>query len=258
MSYAIFRAEKLTTDRTFMKSAKHNLREYNNIPGVDYDREILIDGLDSYAAIHAAVDQQTKNISKIKTVRKDAVRGFELFFGSDIDFFRDVAKGEEYFRLAKEWTIKKFGAENYINFVIHMDEQGALHAHAMVTSIFNNKYNAKHWISNRQSLVALQDEWYDTVKHLGLKRGKSVKETGQFHMSKGEYAKALQKDLDTIAGMTELEKSAYAVEGLRTVRIKHKYLQKKKIKENEILQDLNEEIPYLERLEFPEPPELKM
>lgn len=258
MSYAIFRAEKLTTNRTFMKSAKHNLREYRNIDGVDYNRKILIDGLDNYVAIHAALDLQTKNISRIKTVRKDAVRGFELFFGSDIDFFRDIPKGEEYFRLAKKWTIEKFGAENYINFVIHLDEQGAPHAHAMVTSVVGEKYNAKNWVSNRQSLVALQDEWHDTVKHLGLERGKSVRETGQMHLSKREYAKALQKDLDTIAQMTELEKSAYAVEGLRAVRTKHKYLKKKKINENELINDLNEDIPYLDRVSFQEPPELEM
>ena len=113
-----------------------------------------------------------------------------------------------------------------------MDENGAPHIHTTILAVDGNgKYNAKNWVNNRNSLVELQDSWHEKNKYLGLERGVSSKETGNHHLSKKEYSKLLQKDLEAIRGLSDMERDLLAVKGFRAEKKANKIYSKLKEKE---------------------------
>ena len=248
MSYAIMRIQKLSHKNSFARVFNHNHRAYENSEGIDKEREHLniIDGsITSYKDVRELLEYQDKRHNEItnKKARKDAVRGFEIIFASDVNFMLDEYNRNEYFKNAIEWTKEVFGEKNYLNSVIHLDENGAPHIHTTVLSVDETgRYNAKKWVNNRNSLVGLQDSWFDKNKYLGLERGKSVNETGNHHLTKKEYSKLLQKDLDTVRGLSELEKDLLAVKGLRAEKKANKAYEELK-KKSELSKFINENLP---------------
>lgn len=207
----------------------HNHRDYQNTPGVDKSKEHLnvYDGpISTYKEAKYLLEKRDKEIQSMmsRKMRSDTVRGFELLFASDKEFLDNEQNRDEYFRRATEWCKETFGEMNYIAGALHCDELGQPHLHVTVTCIERDengkpmKYNAKKWVNNRQSLIEIQDSWFAKVENMGLERGKSAKQTHAYHQTKQEYAKMLQKDLDTVRGLTERDKELLAVKGLRQER----------------------------------------
>lgn len=224
-NYAIMRIAKLSSNNDFARAINHNFRNYENTPGVHKDGVIIADGVTDYKVVKENLKLRNQMIKDATghEVRKNRVRGFELLFAVNQDFMSDNAKRDEYFKLAKEWCIEKFGESNYLNSCIHLDEDGAAHMHLMVTCLTKDpknitNYYAKEWVNGRESLSKLQDEWHKKVEHLGLERGKSVTMTGEHHKTKQEYVKLLQKDLDAVSKLSEHERNLLAVKGLRQER----------------------------------------
>lgn len=225
-NYAIMRIAKLSSNNHFARVLNHNFRNYENTPGVDKDGVIITDGpCQNYKDIKENLKLRNQMIkdSTGYEVRKNRVRGFEILFAVNQEFMKNHVSRDAYFELAKEWSIETFGTTNYLNSSIHLDEDGAAHMHIMVTCLSKDKdgvtsYNAKNWVSNRASLTELQDSWYAKVQNLGLERGKSAKYTHEYHKSKQEYVKLLQKDLDALKSLSEEERNLLAVRGLQKVR----------------------------------------
>lgn len=247
MSYAIMRIAKLNSNNSFARVFNHNHRNYENSAGVDKEKEHLniVDGpVTSYKDVKELLQYQDKRHQEVtgKKLRKDAVRGFEVLFASDMDFMSDDFNRDEYIKNAIAWSKETFGEKNYLNSVIHMDENGAVHIHTTVLSVDENgKYNAKNWVNNRNSLVAMQDSWYEKNKYLGLERGISVKESQNHHMTKKEYSKLLQKDLKTVKELSNDERDLLAVKGLRAERKADKIYSKLKEKE-ELSKVINDKV----------------
>lgn len=233
------RINKLNNNNSFAKVFNHNHRAYENSDGVDKTKEHLniVEGnITSYKAIKEILELRNKRVQEItgRAVRKDAVRGFELLFASDIEFMSDSYNCDEYFKNSIEWCKDIFGEQNFLNAILHKDECGGFHIHATVLSVDETgRYNAKKWVNNRNSLIELQDSWHSKNKYLGLERGKSAKETHNYHLTKQEYSKLLQKDLETVRGLSELDKDLLAVKGLRVEAKENKTY--KELKEKQAL-----------------------
>ena len=247
-NYAIMRIQKLTTNNDFARAINHNARQYGNTPGADKSKahlNIITGPAPNYSIIKENLSLRNKMIkdSTGYKVKKNRVRGFELLFAVNQNFMSNKALRDEYFKLAEEWAKDTFGEHNFLNKIIHMDEDGACHCHIMVTCVDVdekdqiNKYCANHWVSDRQSLTALQDSWHSKVEHLGLERGKSAKYTHNYHLTKQEYTKLLQKDIDNVRALPQEQQELLAVKGLRAQRQAEQIAEQ--IKSEEILRNIN-------------------
>lgn len=233
--YAIMRIEKLTTNNDFARALNHNLRAYENSTGVhkELSQFNIVDGpVRSYKDVKEVLKLRNKMIEEQTgyKVKKNRVRGFEVLFAVNQEFMKDQIKRDEYFRQGVEWCKETFGEQNYLNSTIHLDEDGAAHMHVIVTSLAKdkdgiNKYLAENYVKGRKSLIDMQDSWHSKVAYLGLERGKSAKFTHNYHKTKEEYAKLLQKDLKCIETLSEHERNLLAIEGLRAQREKEKIME---------------------------------
>lgn len=239
--YAIMRIEKLTTNNDFARALNHNLRAYENSTGVhkELSKFNIMDGpVKSYREVKEVLKLRNKLIEEQTgyKVKKNRVRGFEVLFAVNQEFMKDSIKRDEYFRNGIEWCKETFGEQNYLNSTIHLDEDGAAHMHVIVTSLNKDKdgitkYLAESYVKGRKSLIDMQDSWHSKVAYLGLERGKSAKYTHDYHKSKQEYVKLLQKDLETIESLTERERNLLAIEGLRAQKNKEKIMEEMKTTE---------------------------
>lgn len=244
--YAVMRIAKLTTNNDFARVLNHNNRAYQNTPGVDvekYDLNIT-SGITSYKVLKPLLEAKNNEIERStgKKVAKNRVRGFEILFAVNQNFMSNELKRDEYFKLAKNWCCDTFGEDNFIGCNIHMDEDGSPHMHITMLCCDNGNYQANKWVSNRQSLTALQDSWYSKVAHLGLERGQSAKYTHNYHKSKAEYVKLLEKDLNKVKSLPQHEKDLLAVKGLRALEKERNIVHSMRTRQNEMESKLHENI----------------
>lgn len=259
-NYAIMRISKLSKNNDFARVLNHNNRNYENTPGVDRDKEHLniSTGITEYDSIKVVLEHTNSQIEKSsgKKVAKNRVRGFELLFAVNQDFMSNELKRDEYFKLAHEWCNETFGSNNFVGSNIHMDESGSPHCHVTVLcrdfeandGVAN--YQANKWVSNRMSLTALQDSWHGKVAHLGLERGQSAKYTHEYHKTKQEYVKLLEKDLEKVNALPQHEKDLLAVKGLRAVQKERDIVQGMKTRQNEMQGKLQRNIEVIRDADF--------
>lgn len=222
-NYAIMRIAKLTTNNDFARVLNHNNRNYENTPGVDKEKSHLnvVNGIEDYQVLKNILQGLNKSIEGRtgKKVAKNRVRGFEVLFAVNREFLAEGNNASEYFSKAEEWTRETFGDGNFVGSNIHLDEDGAPHMHVTVLcrdlESDSQNYMANKWVSNRESLTKLQDVWHSKVAHMGLERGQSAKYTHDYHKTKSEYVKLLEKDIKAVAELPEYERNLLAAKGLR-------------------------------------------
>lgn len=201
MSYAIVRVQK------FKASAVrgiqfHNRREKDSRTNPDIDKSrtpqnvTLIDCPD----YRAAIADRLSTLKTSRAVRKDAVVMAQVLVTSGPEFFRDMPqeKQQAFFRQSLDFIANRYGKENILSAVIHMDEKTP-HMHVDLTPIRDGRLTAKA-IFTRAELGNLQTDFArDVGQQYGLKRGES-REEKQRHLSTAEYKLKARRD--------ELEKNA--------------------------------------------------
>jgi hypothetical protein len=109
-----------------------------------------------------------------KALRKDAVKLCEVLFTSDTDFFKGLSKSKqrEFFQACYDFTAKKYGEQNIVSAVVHLDETTP-HLHIdFVPLTADGRLSAKDVVGERKDLQALQDEAFQEVfKSYNLDRG---------------------------------------------------------------------------------------
>ena len=118
--------------------------------------------------------------------RKDAVLMCSFIIGSDRTFFSKLNEGarEAFFHDAAQFFIEKYGRENIISAVVHMDETNP-HMHLNLVPIFGGKLCAKELFGPPQ-LRDLQTEfWKEVGEPWGLMRGKPGSQA--VHLDTAEY-----------------------------------------------------------------------
>ena len=108
-----------------------------------------------------------------RKVRSDAVLLCSFIVGSDRNFFMGLTPSEQhrFFEEATEYFTEKYGRENIISAVVHVDETTP-HLHLNLIPIAGDKLSAKE-LFTRSSLRELQTDFHEKFgKRWGLERGK--------------------------------------------------------------------------------------
>jgi hypothetical protein len=183
MSYAIMRIRKIKSYTEIANAEKHNIRA-KEIEHISQPDSKLIFG---YLDVKEKVKVLVKTVEKLqkKKLRKDAVKCLEIITTSDKEFFEKV-NIDAWINKNLEYIIRTYGKENICQATLHKDES-AQHIHFLVTPIFQNSFNAKHWLAGRQAVINMQNEYFEHMKEFGLQRGKSIEQTNAKHTEAKEF-----------------------------------------------------------------------
>lgn len=210
MSYAIMRIQKIKSMQALAEREKHNIRR-KTVLSADGSNNITVEGSTGLVGRVKALEKQIDANSKRKT-RKDAVRAIEVLFTSDKAFFKKVDY-EQYFNECKKWLVDTFGKENFLQAVTHLDEETP-HMHAILTTVKEGKFNYSGYINGRQDLRALQDSFYNKVKHLGLKRGEKVELTHASYVTNKDWNINVSKARSYAEALSPNQQIEYAIKGV--------------------------------------------
>ena len=121
-----------------------------------------------------------------RKIRSDAILMNSFIVTSDGEFFKGLHPWEqlEFFRDCTEFFSDKYGEENIISAVVHIDETTP-HMHLNFIPINEGRLSSKS-LFDRQKLAQLQTELHESIgKKWGLQRGREGSQTK--HLSTAEY-----------------------------------------------------------------------
>ncbi len=196
MGYAIMRLDRIKTEKQFKDTHHHNERIYNVTNADDAKRElneslVELEQADYRQAFEDTVYDMKRIGALDRSIRKDAVRGFEVilrFSEEDIDKIDiDAWKEANLAWLDKtfnppdheiHFTDKRTGEEmtekinNVKAVTLHMDEH-VPHIHAFIVPIDDKGHlNSKFYLGGgRGRMIALQDDYAEAMGQFGLQRG---------------------------------------------------------------------------------------
>ena len=177
MGYCCLEIKKIKTMGNLKKCYDHNFREADSdFPHVDTDKTIENHDLIDHPPITYG-DLLNKRFREVEIntgqplkKRKNSVLAFELvltFSHEEIENI-DLEKWEQE---NLKWLKEKFGENNVLSAMVHMDETTP-HIHAIVTPITkDNRLCAKDFTGGKAKMFQLQDEYGKSMKQFGLERG---------------------------------------------------------------------------------------
>ena len=121
----------------------------------------------------AFIDERINQLSSKRKIKDDAVLITSFILGSDKEFFDRITAEQQtqFFADCKEFFSERYGKENVISAVVHLDESTP-HLHFNLIPVTNGKLCAKE-LFDRTALRDLQTDFYEAVgKKYGLERGK--------------------------------------------------------------------------------------
>ena len=216
------------------------------------------------------INERIASLNLKRKVRSDAIYMNTFVLSSGHEFFENMPldKQEEFFEDCVKFFADKYGAENIISAVVHMDETTP-HLHLNLVPITGGKLCSKDLFSPKK-LSMLQSELAEVVgKKWGLKRGK-IGSTAR-HVEAAEYtaneiiAKAQAAASDTkqqaeqyLNGIVQSVESTadkpipakrkHAEEEIKTLRAQNAALQKSLDIKNKDAADLFEQLQHAERV----------
>lgn len=201
MSIGICRVEKYKTAHDIAGIQIHDRRERdhsNSNPDIDFSKSRenynLCDNTIGMS-FNEYIDKQIKaRYTGKKAIRKDAVRMFQVLCTSDKEFFdRSEDNGRAYFEACLRWACERWGAQNIVSAVVHLDE-GVPHMHINIVPLTEDgRLSAKACVGDgSKALQRLQDDFFrECSSGFGLERGSRAKldegEKPRKHQKMGEY-----------------------------------------------------------------------
>ena len=138
----------------------------------------------------------------------------ELAFGTQkVDFdakdgnrhIKRMPEIEDWARDIYDFVAGKWGEENILSFIVHLDEKNP-HIHCSLLPIDkNNKFAYKKMFAGKDIIefkkksLALHDELAKVNEKWGLSRGTSITESGAKHRSTEDYRRWLAEECDSLA-----------------------------------------------------------
>jgi vacuolar-type H+-ATPase subunit E/Vma4 len=180
MSIGVMRVQKFKGGSSVAGLQIHNRRERghsNSNLDIDFSKRDLNYSLieTDNRSFNEKIEERIKQGYTGKTaIKKNAVKLCEVLFTSDTEFFDGKTEQEQkrFFADCLDWVEKRFGKENIVSAVVHMDEKTP-HLHVdFVPVLTDGRLSARDLFGGREKLQALQDAFYDNVcKPFGLERG---------------------------------------------------------------------------------------
>ncbi len=119
------------------------------------------------------IDKRITELAPKRKIKGDAVLINSFILGSDGQFFSALSleQQKEFFRDCVMCFAERYGEENIISAVVHMDETNP-HIHLNLIPVLNGRLCSKQ-LFDRKALRELQTDFHEKVgKKWGLKRGK--------------------------------------------------------------------------------------
>lgn len=210
-SYLITRIEKYKNSpgSPVTKIEKHNERmkdTYKSNPDIDPNRSSqnynLIKPVSSYKKEIRRILEQHPNIK----VRKDSVVFQDAIVTASPEFLEtlDCNKLQEFFRRALRFYLDRFGEDNFISAVVHMDEKTPHMHFCFVPVTADGRLSSKEVIGGPAGLRKLQDDFYNHMQKMypELDRGLPSKDTNRTHLPVSMYKEVAEID-KTIQNITK-------------------------------------------------------
>ena len=160
------------------------------------------------------INERISTLPLKRKVRSDAVLMCSFIIGSDGNFFIGLTPSEkrQFFEEATEYFAERYGRENIISAVVHVDETTP-HLHLNLVPIVGSKLSAKQ-LFTRASLRELQTDFHEKFgKRWGLERGKPGSQAK--HIDTAEFkAKTIIERAEAKASETEKQAKTKAEEFL--------------------------------------------
>lgn len=131
------------------------------------------------------IEQRIAGLNLKRKVRSDAVYLVSFVLGASPEFFRASTREKQYafFRDCVKFFQEKYGEENVLSAIVHMDETNP-HMHLNLIPITNGKLCAKDLFDGK--LAVLQTEfWKEVGEKYGLDRGNPNSQAE--HLDTAEY-----------------------------------------------------------------------
>ena len=196
MSYVIMRMKKLKTRASVASSGRHNFRE-RETPNADESLTIT-NSHEKAQNTNDLMHRLTMNIPTPKNRRKNAVLAVEYMITASPEWWQSATPMQkiEFEQKAKRFLTETYGEKNIIQFSIHRDEKTP-HVSAIVTPMFENKLNARHFCGGRAKLAEQQDRIAELMSELGLERG--IRGSKAKHKTIQQFYSEIQKNDRDIA-----------------------------------------------------------
>lgn len=189
--FAIFRIKKLRNAEEISKVGTHNDRRGKLPDNVDPSRVELNR---SFISDDRPLLDRVRDKLKGKKYRHDAVKAVEIIcaFSPGCEKFLAV---EEWAKTSVDFIKQKFGADNLVSAVLHVDEKTP-HLQCVIVPFVGEKLAAKRIFGTRQKLRDLQTSYHDAVKKFGLVRG--TKGSSRPHLSMQEIYRGTQEGAEIV------------------------------------------------------------
>ena len=189
--FAIFRIKKLRTPEEISKVGNHNDRRGKLPDNVDpsrlrLNRSFIDDTRPLLERVRAKLEG--------KKYRHDAVKAVEIVcaFSPGCEEFVPV---DEWAKTSIGFIKNKFGTDNLVSAVIHLDEQTP-HLQCVIVPLVGERLAAKRIFGTRQKMRDLQTSYHDAVKEFGLIRG--TKGSSRPHLSMQEIYQGTQEGMEIV------------------------------------------------------------
>lgn len=119
------------------------------------------------------IDKRIKELAPKRKIKDDAVLINSFILGSDGEFFESLTQEQqkEFFRDCAMCFAERYGEENIISAVVHMDETNP-HMHLNLIPVLDGRLCSKK-LFDRKALRELQTDFHEKIgKKWGLQRGK--------------------------------------------------------------------------------------
>ena len=119
------------------------------------------------------INQRIKELAQKRKIKDDAVLINSFILGSDKEFFEGLSPEEQrqFFTDCTEFFAERYGYENIISAVVHVDETSP-HLHLNMIPVLDGRLCSKQ-LFDRVALRELQSDFHEAVgKKWGLQRGK--------------------------------------------------------------------------------------
>lgn len=161
-----------------------------------------------------AINSRLERLELKRKIRSDAIYMNSFVITSDGEFFKDMRAWEQhaFFEDCARFFMDKYGYENVLSAVVHMDETTP-HLHLNIVPINDGRLSSKS-LFDRRKLAQLQTElWEQVGEKYGLKRGKYG--SAAKHVSAAEHrAKKIVEEAEQrgaeIDGQTEKKRTELA------------------------------------------------
>jgi len=248
MAYSILRVEKIKG--SFITGIQiHNQRE-KELANKDIDKSKTSLNYDLHNSESVNYNDRFKEIidsNNITRIRKDAVKAVDILTTSDNEFFKSLSKEdtEKYFKKSYEFLANKYGKENIIASVVHLDEKTP-HMHTTIVPITQDKKLSAKELYNPRTLKVLQTEYHYHLNRSGFEMQRGVT-SDRKHIKLEEFKHQTKvRELDKV-----LEKKNKKLEKkLANLEEKYQYEYKEIMKSiNREITEKKEAIPTLDHLE---------